>query len=655
VELVPQHVSVLLARLLHEHESGGPIFGLPREGFWSGHEGLDLSVPFHGRRAANGVGPAAGPHTQLALNLVVSWLAGSRILELKTVQINDRLEIPRPCIDAANIGFNVEWSQELRLEESLDEYVSGWFLIHVLQHLNPMGASADCMDTTFDLSVGYDLAGIQSDAIASWIDSVLDASDRIAKLRDELPPALKAAVADVEVPGQISRTVTLSTFHGCPADEIEGIVEHLYERHGVDVIVKLNPTLLGYERVDELLRERMGYTHIELDREAFEKDLQWEQAMAMFERLGTSAAARGLGLGAKFTNTLVVKNHKTFFPNDPVMYLSGQPLHVLAMTLANRFVQATDGRYGAPSFSAGVDAKNFFEAAACGMVPVTTCTDLLRPGGYTRLPKFLDKLAQEMGKLGAATTPEYILLRAGQSKDAAHDAAAVWKAAQANLAAYAERVANDPRYSAAKNAKEPRKVGSPLALFDCLSCNKCVPVCPQQANFVLAIGAMELDTADLVVAGGAVEQRPARFETAKVEQWACYSDFCNECGNCDVFCPEDGGPYRVKPRFFSTPASFDASAPGDAFLVEEGRVLARLEGVVHELSESGEQAVFSDGVVTATLDGDHAVVETGVAQGAAEGHTLPLWRYHAARLVRDAVLAGSNPVSATRLAALKEG
>jgi len=28
------------------------------------------------------------------------------------------------------------------------------------------------------------------------------------------------------------------------------------------------------------------------------------------------------------------------------------------------------------------------------------------------------------------------------------------------------------------------------------------------------------------------------------------ADFCDDCGNCDVFCPEDGGPHLIKPLTF---------------------------------------------------------------------------------------------------------
>ena len=78
------------------------------------------------------LGPAAGPHTQLAQNLALCWLAGSRILELKTVQANDALTLSRPCIDMATLGYNTEWSQELRLADSLREYVKASMLIELL-------------------------------------------------------------------------------------------------------------------------------------------------------------------------------------------------------------------------------------------------------------------------------------------------------------------------------------------------------------------------------------------------------------------------------------------------------------------------------------------------------------------------------------------
>jgi putative selenate reductase len=635
VELVPQPLSDLLRRLVVEKQRHDTIYDLPARSFWTGSR-LDLSVRFHGARASTAAGPAAGPQSQLAQNLVLAWLAGARIMELKTVQIDDRLTIPRPCIDATNVGYNVEWSQELRLEQSLEEYVKGWFLLHALRRWNPLGLRAEEMDTLFDVSVGYSLEGIRSDPVARWLDGLRDATPRLRELRAALDPDVRP-FAPVQVPGELYDCVTLSTFHGCQPDEIEKIVEHLYARHAVHVVVKLNPTLLGFEETSHLLHDRLGYREVRLRKETFDADLRWEDALAMLRRLEGAAARAGRTLGVKLTNTLVVENHKDFFPaGEKLMYLSGAPLHVLAVQLAHRLVEATKGRYPL-SFSAGIDKHNFHELVACGAVPVTTCTDLLRPGGYGRMARYLENLEAEMEEAGARTVAELSEHRGGP---------------RAALAHYARRVLEDPRYGVTKNSSVPRRIGRQLQLFDCINCDKCVPVCPNDANFSVEtprVGPIEL--VDLVVGeAGHIAHEPAgTFRLADSHQLANYADFCNECGNCDVFCPEWGGPYKVKPRFFSSEASYRAAAALDGFWLVPGRMVGRIDGKEHVLELVDGGARFSDGTVSVRLDAQGSPLEVAVGGKLAPGHRLPLWRYHAMRALYEGVLAGVNPVSAPYL------
>ena len=217
---------------------------------------MDLSVRFHEHTPSTALGPAAGPQTQMAQNIVLSYLAGCRVMELKTVQVNDRLEIGRPCIDMANVGYNIEWSQELRIQESLEEYVKAWMLITMLRHERPeFGGSQG--DVVFDMSVGYDLAGIQSPSVRAFMDGMLDASEIIERFRAEIPEEL-AHLRDLDYPAQLSNTLTLSTFHGCPPDEIERIIDWLLETYGIHCIVKLNPTLLGKRRRSSALVRDLG-------------------------------------------------------------------------------------------------------------------------------------------------------------------------------------------------------------------------------------------------------------------------------------------------------------------------------------------------------------------------------------------------------------
>ena len=123
----------LLARwIFSELDSRDAVMGIPKANFQVPHP--KLAREMFGHTVAAPLGVAAGPHTQLAQNIVASWLCGARFIELKTVQILDEIEVSRPCIDAADETYNCEWSQELKLEESFTEYLNAWVLIHALAH-----------------------------------------------------------------------------------------------------------------------------------------------------------------------------------------------------------------------------------------------------------------------------------------------------------------------------------------------------------------------------------------------------------------------------------------------------------------------------------------------------------------------------------------
>ncbi|MBI5610775.1 MAG: glutamate synthase [Deltaproteobacteria bacterium] len=631
-ELRPIGLGDLLGRLQREWPSKQRLFDMEGGDFWRGSP-LDLGVAVHGQRASTPVGPAAGPHSQLAQNIAMAWLAGSRIVELKTVQINDQLVIPRPCIDVQTVGFNVEWSQELRLEQSALEYAKAWVLVHALAAWNPLGLKTSELDTVFDLSVGYSLAGVQSERVARWIDGLRDGRALIAQARQQVPSELQHLV-QVPVPDCVSRTLTLSTFHGCPADEIEKIAEHLLVAHDLDVVLKLNPTLLGHDFVAHTLNDVLGYKELRVRPDDFAHDLQWPDALALIGRLRAVAERQGRALGVKVSNTLVVENHKDFFPKtEKVMYLSGQPLHVLTSELGAR-VDAALNHEVPLSFSAGVDAVNFAEVVACGFVPVTVCTALLRPGGYGRLPKYLARLQSDMEKLGVADLPAYVAAKdAGKPGQFLQD--------------YAKRVPTEARYAAAKNASIPRRLAKDLQYFDCVDCGKCVPVCPNGANFALKVMPRQLSGDVLVVQASGqvtVEAGPVQV-LAAARQFLNFADACNECGNCDVFCPEVGGPYRVKPRFFSSEASLHESPHLDGLWAQSATAaLGRIDGQQVRVAREGTHLLVDDGQIQARLDAaTGAVLSASCAETAAAGHRLPAWRAAALGLLLD--LALQEPTS----------
>jgi putative selenate reductase len=617
------------------------VFGLPQRFFWRPPEGLDLSVATAGGRTANPLGPAAGPHTQLAPNIVTAWLAGARAIELKTVQVMDRIEVPRPCIDAPGVGYNVEWSQELRLEQSAMEYAKAWTLIHLLDARGVAPAAG----TRFEASVGYDLEGIRSDAVAAFIDSLTDGAALLRRARGLVPPRYTRGIETPDWP-RIADTVTLSTFHGCPPEEIEHIVEHLFARHGVNVVVKLNPTLLGFEAVEALLRAHPDGRDVVLERAAFEHDLGWEVTLPLLLRLETAARRRGLAFGVKLTNTLVVRNTRGRLAGERV-YLSGPPLHPIAIVLAARLAEATQGRLPL-SFSGGVDATNFADTVASGLAPVTTCTDLLRPNGYRRLAGYLRTLEAAMRDAGVTTVEALVRVRAGDANAAGSSGAgtavggAAASPAVATLAAYAARLAAAPVAPAepAPPAERPTELG----LFDCASCNRCVLVCPNGAFMKLDIPPTRIETFELRIEHGRIVQRPLVFETTQDAQWAYFADACNACGHCDTWCPEAGGPWRRKPALSLSEGPLVARDPAVLAWSRTGASL-RLEGRDLSIGRTPDDGWrCSDRVIEAVLGPDFALREARILSPR-EGHVLSLADFHALRLIAAGSLASVNPVS----------
>src|SRR5450631_202683 len=666
-ELTPVPFGVLVARLFRELTQKKAAFDLPVARFFQGAT-ADLSIAVHGQRASTPFGPAAGPHTQLAQNIVLSWLAGGRVIELKTVQVNDDLDIPRPCIDMQTIGFNVEWSQELKLEQSLEEYVKASMLIDMLK---VSGWAPAYGDTVFDMSVGYDLAGIRSARVRAFMAGLMDATAIVDRLREQIPGAL-AHLRDTPFATRISDTVTLSTFHACPPQEIEAIAAFLLQEVGLHVVVKLNPTLLGRAQVAEQLHERLEYRDLNVPAAAFEKDATWEQVTGFVERLGNLAHSLDRGFGVKFSNTLLVDNYKNFFPaSEKRMYLSGPPLHVLAMLLVRRFREIFGDRFP-DSFSGGIDADNFADAVALGLQPVSVCSDMLKSGaysGYARGARYLVNLVKRMNAVGAVDIDQFVINAYGhaqaaldglalpteqahachaalaQGKDlraAAGEAVSAWVSAARllNTETYVERMLADPHYAAAANATPPKKMGTRLTLFDCLTCDKCIPVCPNDANFVLAIPKGRLAMERLVANGAGWSAETTGILTHdKPWQIGVFADACNECGNCDVFCPEDGAPYLSKPLFFGSVAAWADTPARDGFAFELKREALRMRGRLNGRVVSVER---SNGRLRYRGEGFDLYLDLADPAGTAEGLSdgpVDLTPLRIMELIRTAVTA----------------
>ncbi len=393
----------LLTRIFDEYQQQRSIFGIPEQQFYSPVKGKTVSV--FGETCATPVGPAAGPHTQLAQNIVTSWLTGGRFIELKTVQILDRLELEKPCIDAEDECFNTEWSTEFTLLKAWDEYLKAWFALHLLEAMFQPSDSGKSF--IFNMSVGYNLEGIKQPPMQQFIDNMMDASDhpKFAQYRDALNKLLQdeaflarhglqekresLQALPARIPTSMVQGVTLSTMHGCPPHEIEAICRYMLEEKGLNTFVKLNPTLLGYARVREIL-DVCGFGYIGLKEESFDHDLKLTQALEMLERLMALAKEKSLGFGVKLTNTLGTINNKGALPGEE-MYMSGRALFPLSINVAAVLSRAFDGKLPI-SYSGGASQLTIRDIFDTGIRPITMATDLLKPGGYLRLSACMREL-----------------------------------------------------------------------------------------------------------------------------------------------------------------------------------------------------------------------------------------------------------------------
>lgn len=484
----PSSLSGILRRAAGEYKAKSSIFEIPAALFDSIFE-IEAESPglaVMSGRASIPVGPAAGPHTQIAPNILAAYLAGARVFELKTVQIKDRLELEKPCIDALDEGQNVEWSTELSLDEARREYLNAWIVLHLFAFLWSRKPS----DFFFNLSVGYSLEGIKSQRMDSFIEGMRrpEVHPYWAQALEELEtfirsPDFAAAFGEAaaekarhiaaHMPVRPVHSVTLSTMHGCLPEEIEKIGLYLIQEKGFDTYIKLNPTLIGYDKARSIL-DALGWENIGLKRESFEQDLQMDQALRLCRRLSEAAGAKGRRFGIKLSNTLANLNDGERLPGAE-RYMSGRALLPLTLNLAASLSSALGDSAPRFSYCGGVSAFNAEKLIKAGLGPLTLVTDILKPGGYLRLV--------QIAKLAAEALP---LPLEQEERD------------PEALERLAEEALSRPEYRGDWK-KGHASIGKNLPLFDCFAA-PCIAACPVGQKVPSYIEAMGRGRADQALA-----------------------------------------------------------------------------------------------------------------------------------------------------------
>jgi putative selenate reductase len=573
-----------------EYKSEKSIFGIPESKFYRKTKGGPTTIS--GKELENPVGPAAGPHTQLAQNIIAAYLAGARYFELKTVQTldGDDLPVSKPCIQAKDEGYNVEWSTELTVGDAFNEYVKAYLLLNVLSKKLGLGSRTGF---AFNMSVGYDLQGIQSPKIDGFIENLIDASK--TPVWKDCKASLLAHAGlfknvDSAFIGSISpdicSSITLSTLHGCPRQEIEKIANYLLGVKKLNVYVKCNPTLLGYDFARKTL-DALGYEYLSFDDHHFREDLQYEDAVPMLKRLQSTAGELKLDFGVKLTNTFPVEIKRGELPGDE-MYMSGRALYPLTVSLAARLTESFDGTLRI-SYSGGADAFSLSALLKTGIAPVTCATTLLKPGGYMRL-KQLAELADGLPAAGAI------------------DIGLLKKLAESAL--------EDPVFRKGFRETENRKITKTVPLTDCFlaPCKEGCPIGQDAPEYMrLSDEGRYREAFDLIAS-----KNPFPFTTGTICAHPCMS----KCTRMDVDKPVDIRGAKLN----AAAKGYDPAAAPDKAPMKAGIKAAVVGGGPAGLSAAYHLA--KNGV-------DVTVFEKRNSPGGILAHIIPDFRLPKDALARD--------------------
>jgi len=497
-----------------EYKNHGSVFGIKKENFFypSSH-----NVEIFGKKTSVPIGPSAGPHTQLAQNIFSCFLAGGRFMELKTVQTMDgeelRKALSRPSINAACEGYNVEWSTELTVPQALEEYIKAYFLCNIFAVEFNIGEA----DAVFTMSAGYSLDGIKSEKIDLFIEGMKNAQN--TQIWQKCYEQTKSAI---------------STFANFTTENLDSIPPEISDRIILSTFYNC-PSDETEKIASYFINEKKLHTYIKCNPTL----LGFEATRAILDKAGYSHISFNdhfFKNDLQFNDALkmlrrlktdAAKAHKGFgvkltntlpveIKNNELpgktMYLSGRALFPLSICAAKKICEAFHGELPI-SYSGGVDFFNIKEILETGVCPVTMVTNILKPDGVAKFNR-LAHLCEEV-----SPNKKNVNIKA--------------------LNVLCEKAA------CPVDMKNDTDTSRRLSCGDL--CKICADVCPNRANIsVLNSRIIHIDS------------------------------MCNECGNCAVFCPYDGRPFKDKLTIFACEEDFNESE-NSGFLKTGENYKVRLE------------------------------------------------------------------------------
>lgn len=371
----------LMKWILNEQKKSGSIFGV--RDFYQANPFKTLDII--GEKMETPFGPAAGPHTQYAQSIIAAYAAGCRFFELRTVCPRQLYQDPE--ITAGSEGYNVEGAANLTFDQSYAEYCKAWVAIKVLSVEYEMGGMDGFI---FNMSAGYTYDDFTSPEMKLFFEHMRDATQSeifgecLDFLRENIDMFENLTLEDIDdISPMISSSVSVCTPLDIPLKELENIARYLMCDLKLNIGIRINATLLGYEYCRNTL-DSMGYYDIEINREAVEKSARYYDMIPLINKIMGMAGKEGRLFGVKLTGSFPVISRGD---RSKELKLSGKALFPLSVALAARISEDFDGRLRI-GFSGGADANNVEDIFEAGVWPITMNTTILKPGGYNRFKQF---------------------------------------------------------------------------------------------------------------------------------------------------------------------------------------------------------------------------------------------------------------------------
>lgn len=585
-----------LESIIKEFTIYGSIYGYPKQGFYKNQYPVDTQI--RDKNIITPIGIAAGPHSQLAHNIVLSFLHGARTFELKLAQRPDDLEVLKYGRFKGNGTSGNGWNQTVDLGILKKEFINAYLLLKALESEEILGIEKGhtFYRTLFDLSVGVDLRGITSARMKNWMNRLVNGSECIGEALDQLPERF-SFLKGRSISPFVANSVTLSVFHGCSVEEVESIACYLMEEFNLHLNVKMCPTLLPLPEVERFVYEEMGGGGWELDPTLFETESTFGAYVSLLRRLRKIANEKGLQFGVKISNAIVLKRPIDREREQPII---PQPITFILSMFLLKHLRDHLGLNFPLSFSGGINQYNIAQIVSCGVFPTTVSTDLFRVGGYKRLAQQMKCLADSMVDVGARDIDSFIRARAQNFRLSVPQASAF------NVDRVMAKILKTGKVGHAFSDATALPSDRKHVALTCEGCEFCLTVCPNNALFSFPLQNCEVNIVNYQVDQGVFIPVHEKILPRQRRQVGVIDELCQAGGNCATYCHDNIRPSAVKPRFFVNKKRFykHPDQEQDGYYFASFNALGgRIAGKEYLLSElPGETFAFKSKDVQMTFD-----------------------------------------------------